>query len=69
MTPAPNKKPACSGGSPAAPTRDETLDYIVDIAAELGVLAARADYRKVAALLDAAVAEARLQNQKKDQGC
>jgi hypothetical protein len=65
----PHRKAVCNGGSSAVPTKAETLDYIVDIAAELGELALKADYRKVAALLDAAVAEARLQNQKKDQGC
>jgi hypothetical protein len=54
-----------NGGSelPPASSRTETLSYITDIIEELKRLAEKAGYRTLAAILAAALVEARIQSE------
>jgi hypothetical protein len=51
-----------AGIPPASSSKAETLNYICDIIYELKQLAEKAGYRTLAAILGAALIEARLQN-------
>ena len=50
-------------GSPPARSNSETLSYVMDIIAELKNLANTSGYRNLGAILDVALAEARLQSE------
>jgi len=54
--------PNGGAGVPPASGKAETLNYICDIIYELKLLAEKAGYRTLAAILGAALIEARLQN-------
>ena len=54
-------------GAPAAGSRTETLSYIMDIIEELRRLAERAGYRTLAAVLGAALIEARVQSEEAER--
>jgi hypothetical protein len=55
--------PSSGGGQPAAGSKAETLAYISDIIFELKQLAEKGGYRTLAAILAAALIEARLQTE------
>jgi hypothetical protein len=65
----PSGQSKTGGGGSSAPNDCEMLDYIADIASQVGELADRAGYRRLASLLAAAVEEARMENKKKSQDC
>jgi len=55
--------PNGGAGLPLASSSTETLSYITDIIRELKQLAEKAGYRTLAAILGAALLEARIQNE------
>jgi hypothetical protein len=54
-------------GLPPASSRTETLSYITDIIEELKRLAEKAGYRTLAAILGAALIEARIQSEEAER--
>jgi len=59
--------PTSGGGLPAARSKAETLAYMSDIILELKQLAEKGGYRTLAAILAAALVEARLQTEDWEQ--
>jgi hypothetical protein len=59
----PNGRP----GLPPARSKSETLSYVTDIIEELKRLADKSGYRTLAAILAAALAEARLQSEETER--